>query len=138
MRNSEINTWLDEHFGRATLISLATTHGLQPSVRTVNAFYADGAFYTITWARSGKMRDIRQNPNVAVSGEWFTAHGVAEDLGHVLAPGNAGMIAVLRDAFAEWYDNGHVNEADPDTVLLRIRLTDGVLFRHGTRYDIEF
>lgn len=98
----------------------------------------DGAFHTITWAQSGKMRDIAQNPCVAVSGEWFTAHGTAQSLGHVLAPGNAAMMDRLRAAFASWYANGHVNEADPDTILLRIRLTDGVLFRDGARYEIEF
>ena len=48
------------------------------------------------------------------------------------------MADKLRAAFAEWYANGHTNEADPNTIILRIRLTDGVLFHHGTRYDITF
>ena len=43
-----------------------------------------------------------------------------------------------RRAFAAWYDNGHTNERDPNTCLLKIKLTDGVLFSHGTRYDIDF
>ena len=42
---------------------------------------------------------------------------------------------VLRKAFAAWYDNGHVNETDENTCLLRIRLTDGVVYREGQRYD---
>lgn len=41
-------------------------------------------------------------------------------------------------AFAEWYYNGHTNEADPNTCILCIHLTDGVLMSHGTRYDIDF
>ena len=135
---AEINGWLAERFGRDSLIALATTDGLRPSVRTVNAVYVDGAFHTITWAKSGKMRDIAQNPCVAVSGEWFTAHGVGENLGHVLLAEHAAVMRTLRAAFAAWYGNGHVNEAAPDTVLLRIRLTDGVLFADGTRYDIDF
>ena len=45
---------------------------------------------------------------------------------------------ILRAAFAAWYDNGHTNEADPNTCLLKIRLTDGVLFSDGTRYEIDF
>lgn len=44
----------------------------------------------------------------------------------------------LRTVFAEWYLNGHTDEKDPNTIILRIRLTDGVLFSHGTRYDINF
>lgn len=46
--------------------------------------------------------------------------------------------ALLRAAFAAWYANGHTNEADPNTCLLRVRLTDGVLFAEGKRYEIEF
>ena len=46
--------------------------------------------------------------------------------------------AILRAAFAAWYGNGHTNEEDPNTCLLKIKLTDGVLFADGTRYDIDF
>ena len=51
---------------------------------------------------------------------------------------NLHIMEILRQAFAAWYDNGHTNEADPNTCLLKIRLTDAVLFSNGTRYDIEF
>jgi len=40
--------------------------------------------------------------------------------------------------FAEWYDNGHVDESDENTVILRLRLTDGTLADHGTWYQIDF
>ena len=43
---------------------------------------------------------------------------------------------MLRKAFAAWYDNGHTNEDDPNTIILRIRLTDGVLYSKGTRYEL--
>lgn len=63
---------------------------------------------------------------------------MTERFGHdnLIAP--ATVAARLRAAFAAWYDNGHTNETDPNTVILRIRLTDGVLMSHGTRYDIDF
>lgn len=127
-----------ERFGHDSLIALATIDQNRPSVRTVNAYYEDDAFYVITYALSGKMRQIAANPSVAICGDWFTAHGTGENLGHVLAEENLSMTAKLRDAFSAWYRNGHVNESDPNTCLLRIRLTDGVLFDHGTRYDIDF
>ena len=79
-----------------------------------------------------------KNPTVAVCGEWFTAHGIGENLGHVLREENQGIMDKLRTAFAAWYDNGHINEADTNTCLLKIELTDGVLFSDGTRYDIVF
>lgn len=129
---------LDERFHHDCEIALATLDGERPSVRTVNAFYEDGSFYSITWAKSGKMRQIGENPKVGVCGDWFQAHGVGEDLGPVGAPENQPVMEELRKAFAAWYDNGHTEESDPDTHLLRVRLTDGVLFSHGTRYDIDF
>lgn len=38
-------------------------------------------------------------------------------------------------AFAAWYDNGHTNEDDPNTIILKMKLTDGILFSNGTRYE---
>lgn len=135
---SEIEAIMNERFGHDTLIALATVDGDSPAVRTVNAYYEDGCFYTVTYALSGKMQHIAKNPKVAICGEWFTAHGVGESKGHILLPENAAMADKLRAAFAAWYSNGHTNEADPNTIILRIRLTDGVLFHHGTRYEIDF
>ena len=132
------NTILTERFGTDSLIALATVEDGMPHVRAVDAVYIDGSFYVVTYALSGKMQQIAKNPVVAISGEWFTAHGVGENLGHVMLNGNKAVMDILRAAFAAWYDNGHTNEADPNTCLLKIRLTDGVLFADGTRYEIEF
>ena len=129
---------MDERFGHDTVLALATVENGVPWVRSVNGYYEDGAFYVVTYARSNKMRQIKANPTVAVSGEWFTAHGVGENLGHILAEENWEIADKLRTVFAEWYDNGHTNEADPNTIILRIRLTDGILLYHGTRFDIDF
>ena len=139
MKNNEVtNAILSERFGKDSLIALATVSGGIPHVRTVDAVYLDGSFYIVTYALSGKMQQIQKHPAVAVCGEWFTAHGVGENCGHVLLEENKAVMDVLRAAFAAWYHNGHTNEADPNTCLLRIKLTDGVLFSNGTRYDIDF
>lgn len=47
---------MNERFGRDTLIALATADDTVPSVRTVNRYYEDGAFYVITYALSSKMK----------------------------------------------------------------------------------
>ena len=127
-----------ERFGHDTLISVATIDGGRPAVRIVNSYYESGSFYTVTYALSGKMKQIQVNPQVAICGEWFTAHGIGENLGYVRDDKNQEIMGKLRIAFAEWYDNGHTNENDPNTCLLRVRLTDAVLFNHGTKYDIDF
>ena len=134
---------MTERFGHDSLISIATTVGTRPYVRTVDAYYEDGAFYVVTYALSNKMKQIAANPDVAVCGDWFTAHGVGENLGHVLAESNAAMMAKLRKEFAAWYTGGHVNEEDPNTCLLRVRLTSGVIIdndkKHGEwRFEVDF
>ena len=139
MKNNDMtNAMLQERFGKDSLIALATVDGSAPSVRTVNAVYIDGAFYVVTYGLSGKMKQISRNPSVAICGDSFTAHGLGENLGHVLLEENQAVMGKLREAFSAWYHNGHTNEADPNTCLLKIRLTDGVLFSNGTRYDIDF
>ena len=136
--NDLTNSILTERFGKDSLIALATVSDGIPHVRTVDAVYIDGALYVVTYSLSGKMQQIAKNPTVAISGDWFTAHGIGENLGHVLLPENQAVMEVLRSAFAAWYSNGHTNETDPNTCLLKIRLTDGVLFSNGTRYDVVF
>lgn len=137
-RYEEANRIMEERFGRDTLLSVATSEGNRPSVRIVDAYYKEGAFYTVTYALSNKMRQIAKNPEVAVCGEWFTAHGIGENLGHVKSAENAAIMDTLRGAFAAWYDNGHTNEEDPNTCILCIRLTDGILFHQGERYEMDF
>lgn len=127
-----------ERFGGDSLISLATAADNVPYVRTVNTFYEDGAFYVLTYGHSNKMRQIAENPTVAVSGDWFTAQGKGENLGFFGKPENANIANKMRAVFSEWIDNGHNDFSDENTCILCIRLTEGVLFSHGTRYDIDF
>ena len=129
---------MDQRFGRDRMISLATSVENLPSVRDVNGYYRDGSFYIITHALSGKMQQIAQNPRVAISGEWFSGHGLAENLGHVLKEENRELILTLRQVFSTWYHNGHVDETDPNTCILRVRLTDAVLFKDGVQYKLNF
>lgn len=129
---------MNERFGKDSLISLATAMDNVPYVRTVDAFYENGAFYIITYALSNKMKQIEANPFVAVSGEWFTGTGEGVNLGYFHKPENKEVAEKLKFAFAEWIDNGHNNFDDENTIILCVKLKSGVLFSQGTRYDIEF
>ena len=135
--NSEMEAVMIERFAKDSLIALATEAGGVPSVRAVTAYYMDGAFYCVTHAKSNKIKQIEKNPTVGLCGEWFTGHGRAQSLGHVLRGENRALMDILRTAFAAWYANGHVNEADPDTILLKIELSDCVLMKHGKRYEMK-
>ena len=136
--NETTNALLEKRFGKDSLMALATCVNNIPSVRTVDACYRDGAFYVITYALSGKMQQIGKNPRVSLCGEWFTAAGIGVSLGYVGKMENAEIFAWLREMFAAWIDNGHNDFSDENTVILKIALTEGVLFRQGVRYEIDF
>lgn len=141
---------LGEKFGnnKDNTISLATIArepdsggNPRPVVRDVDAYYEEGAFYVVTYAKSNKMQQIAQNPNVSISvcGEWFAAVGAGENLGWVLAPKNAEIRAKLRTAFAAWYDMVN-NEQDEGCCILAIRLIKGTLnINHWEKlYHMDF
>lgn len=96
------------------------------------------AFYIITHALSNKMKQLAKNSHAAISGEWFTAHGIGINLGYFGKAGNREIAQKLKQAFSQWIDNGHNDFTDTNTCILCIRLTDGILFSHGRRFDIDF
>jgi len=136
--SNESRKIMNERFGKDTVIAVATISDGAPDVRMVNAYYENGAFYVITYKLSHKMKQIEENSTVAIAGEWFTAHGKGINLGYFCKQENTEIAKKLRNAFSAWIDNGHNNFADERTCILCIKLVDGILFSHGTRYDIDF
>lgn len=136
--NEELKEIMKERFGKDSVIALATINQGIPYVRNVNAYYENGEFYIITHACSGKMKHIEKGPMVAIAGEWFTAHGRGINLGFFGKEENLEIADKLKAVFAEWIDNGHNDFEDENTIILCIKLVDGVLLSHGTVYNIEF
>ena len=138
MLTTEVQQILQKRFPGDSLIALATVSEGQPEVRAVDAYYEDGSFYIITHALSGKMRQLEKNPTAAIAADWFTAKGEGENLGWFGLEKNRPMAQKLRAVFSSWIDNGHNNFEDENTVILRVRLTSGVLFADGKRYEVDF
>ena len=136
--NAELNEIMAERFSKDTVIALATVEDGIPWVRNVNAYYEAGKFYVITHAGSNKMRQIAMSPTVAIAGEWFTAHGRGVNLGFFGKANHRELAHKLRNVFGEWIDNGHNDLEDENTIIMCVRLIDGVLLSHGTAYQIEF
>lgn len=132
----EVEKIMRERFGKDTVIALSTIENEVPYVRYVNAYYENGAFYIITYSLSNKIKQLEKNPNAAIAGEWFTAHGKGINLGYFGREKNHIIAEKLKTVFSEWIDNGHNNFDDKNTVILCVELTDGLLFSHGTRYEL--
>ena len=134
----EIEEILYERFGGDSIIALATANESEPYVRYVDAFYEDGAFYVLTHGLSAKMQQIAKNPRVAISGEWFTAQGVGINLGYFGKEENRAIAEKMRRIFSAWIDNGHNDFEDRNTCILSVKLTRGVLFSNGRRFEVDF
>ncbi len=135
--NKDFDNILKECFSTDSLISVATVDEKgKPWVRIVDAIYIDGAFYTITNAATNKMKHINANPVVGICGEWFSGHGKADSLGYIRKEENKDLAYKLRNAFASWFDNGHTDESDVNTIILKIIVTNGIIYKDGKR--IEF
>jgi len=134
----EVDAILLERFGKDSIIALATAVDNIPYVRSVDAFYENGVFYVLTHGLSSKMQQIEHNPAVALSGEWFTAQGKGINLGYFGKADNLHIANKMKQMFSAWIDNGHNNFDDTNTCILCIKLTNGILFSNGTRYEIDF
>ena len=105
----------------------------RPATRMVCAYYEDGAFFISTDAKKNKMLQIEKNNNVSVGGlNWYTFQGTAENLGWVKDEKNAEIRAKFKKIF-DWFDE--VGEEDnPDSIVLRITLTEGTIIDHEKKY----
>ncbi len=136
MFDIQANKILYERFKSGQLIALATSEDNKPYVRTVNAYYENGVFYIMTDASSSKMKQMEKNPEVAICGQLLNARGIAENIGHVLKPKHEDLMKTLRIALAEWYNYGKVDEKDPNTVILKIQLTQATVIDNGNKYEL--
>ena len=113
----------------------------RPDARLVDAYYEEGSFYTVTYALSNKMKQIAQNPEVAICiiVDKFKATGIGENLGWVCDEKNVELMSKIRPVFAKWYDEAN-NDEDKNTCLLRVQMTKGLWFdaHTGERLAVDF
>jgi len=141
--------YLEEKFGdKDNLLALSTislekaNNNLPKSVvRLVDAVYYEGAFYVTSYATTNKVQQLMTNPNVSIGivVESFTADGLAENLGWVNDEKNVGIMNIIRNIFAEWYEQAN-DDNDKNTCLIKIKLINGLWnFPHeGIKREIDF
>lgn len=126
--------------GKDNLVALATislsanpSGSPRPSVRMVNAYYEDGVFYVSSASWKNKTLEIEKNNVVSICGlDLFAAYGTAENLGWVKDEKNAEIRAKMKKIFA-WFDD-HGGEDSPDSIVLRITLTEGTITDNEKKY----
>lgn len=129
---------LTERFGSGEdIIAMATVHAGKPQVRNVTAYFRADSFYVLTFDKSGKMSQLSADNAVALSGRWFSGHGVALDLGPAWEGENAGLAQPLKKGFGQWAQDSHSGDGQ-QVRLLRLKLSDASFYCHGAKYTVAF
>lgn len=128
---------MEELFAKDCTFSLATARDNVPSVRVVDAFFDDGAFYVVTWNESGKAHEIGDNPHVSLCSGLYRFICTAANIGHPLQPENAGIRAKLIEAFAPWYFR-HNDEGSGSMCYLKITPSQGFVYKDGIGWKVNF
>lgn len=128
---------LDKLFKCDYQFAMATTENDIPSVRFVDTYFDSGTFYVVTYAKTNKVKEITENPNVALCGrKGYSFSGKAYNIGHPLSPENKEIRDKLINAFEPWYFK-HNDEKD-DICILKIVPKSGFVHKDGTGYKIDF
>ena len=130
-------TLMEELFSRDYQFAMATTVNNIPTLRFIDTYFDNGAFYAVTYANTNKVKEIAVNPNVALCSRMgYSFCGKAYNIGHPLLPENSEIRSKLIKAFEAWYFE-HNNE-DDDICILKIVPERGFVHEDGIGYNIDF
>lgn len=128
---------IKELFARDYQFALATTNDNIPSVRFIDTFYDDNAFYIVTYAKSQKMKELEKNSRVSMCNKLYCFSGNAYNIGHPLCEKNYAIREKLIKAFEPWYF-AHNNEKDENMCYVKIDLKQGFFYKDGIGYKVDF
>lgn len=130
-------TVLQELFAKDYQFALATCKDNIPSVRFVDTFYDDGAFYVVTYALTQKVSEIQENAPVSLCNKLYSFSGKAYNIGHPLDDQNKEIRGKLVKAFEPWYFL-HNNEDDKNMCYIKVELEHGFFYKDGSGYKVDF
>ncbi|WMM23974.1 pyridoxamine 5'-phosphate oxidase family protein [Tissierella sp. MB52-C2] len=128
---------MNELFAKDYQFSMATVKDNVPSVRVVDTFYEDGSFYVVTYSKTQKVRELKNNSLVALCNEFYRFSGNGYNTGHPLLTENKEIREKLIKVFEPWYF-AHNNENDEDMCYVRIELNEGFFYKDGVGYKVNF
>lgn len=128
---------MKELFEKDCQFSLATAKENIPSVRVVDTYFKDEAFYVVTYSNSQKCKEIASNSNVSLCNNFYRFNGNAYNIGHPLKEENKELREILIKVFEPWYF-AHNNEEHEHMCYVKIELKDGFFYKDGTGYKVNF
>ncbi|MBU5427633.1 pyridoxamine 5'-phosphate oxidase family protein [Tissierella pigra] len=128
---------MKELFAKDCQFSMATVKDNVPSVRVVDTFYEDNSFYVVTYSKTQKVQELKNNSPVALCNEFYRFSGNGYNIGYPLLTENKEIREKLIKVFEPWYF-AHNNENDEDMCYVRIELNEGFFYKDGVGYKVNF
>lgn len=128
---------LSDLFGKDFTFVLATASENVPSARVVDAYFENGIFWMVTYAKSNKMKDIENNPNVALCNNFHIFKCKAHNVGHPLKEVNKDIREKLIKVFEPWYF-AHNDENDEYMCYVKVEPESGFFHKNGIGYRVNF
>ncbi len=116
---------------------LATAKNNVPSQRVVDAYFYNGEFWIVTYAKSNKFLEISQNPNVSLCNNFHIFQGKAYNEGHPLLSQNKEIRENLIKVFEVWYF-AHNDENDENMCYIKVVPQKGFFHKDGKGYGVDF
>lgn len=128
---------MEELFARDCQFAMATAQGNVPSVRIVDTYWKDGAFYIVTHNSLQKVKELEGNEHVALCSQMNRFSGRGRNIGHPLKPENKAIRDTLTRVFEPWY-HAHNDEGDAGMCIVKVQPEQGFFSKDGTGYKVDF
>jgi general stress protein 26 len=128
---------MNELFAKDYQFAMATVKGNTPSVRFIDTFFENGSFYVVTYSKSQKVQEVKDNSQVSLCNKLYRFSGNACNIGHPLLSENKSIRENLIKVFEPWYF-AHNNENDENMCYVKIELKEGFFYKDGTGYKVNF
>ena len=128
---------MTELFSKDLPFYLATAKDEIPSLRVVDTYYDNEAFWIVTYRQSNKVIEIECNPNVSLCSNLYSFKGKAYNAGHPLIDENKAIREKLIEVFKDWYFL-HNNEKDEGMCYVKFIPEKGFFYKDGTGYKANF
>jgi len=138
INDSNIMAILKERYQYDTILLIATAKDNVPTLRSVDTFYFEGAFWIVSDRNNRYVQEITNNENVMISDGghnrfWCRAHMI----GHPLEASNRNIRAVYKTVFHHWYDEVN-NEDSPSLCYIKAVPYKGYLHQNKQGYTFDF
>ena len=128
---------MNDLFGKDYTFVLVTSKNSIPSARVVDTYYDGDAFWVVAHAGTTKVKEIEENPHIALCNNFYNFKGKAINAGHPLNQDNEEIRKILMKEFEPWYF-AHNNEEDTQMCYIKITPQSGYFHKDGIGYHVNF